>query len=111
MESRYALLKNPENLTEKQRIQFQAIRDGNYQVAKVWQVRENFKELFGKQDDKGSGLLLFLKWVSDSVERKIKEVDKVAQVFQDHLWGVVNAIGDKDQQCPWQKGSTGRYGK
>lgn len=90
--SRYALLKNPQNLTEKQRIQFQAIRDGNYQVARAWQVRENFRELFGKEDDKGSGLLLFLKWASDAIARKIKEVDKVVQMFQDHLWGVVGAL-------------------
>lgn len=91
-ESRYTLLKNPDNLTEKQRIQFRAIRDGNYQVAKAWQVRENFKELFGREDEKGSGLLLFLKWASDSLARRIREVDKVVQIFQDHLWGVVNAL-------------------
>ena len=41
--SRYALLKNKENLTEKQRIKFDAIRRSNYEVSKV--LRENFKDL------------------------------------------------------------------
>jgi len=43
--SRYTLLKNPENLTEKQRIHFEAIAAANYEVSKAWQVRENLKDL------------------------------------------------------------------
>jgi transposase len=44
--TRYALLKNPENLTDKQRIKFEAIAGANYEVSNAWQVRENFKDLF-----------------------------------------------------------------
>ena len=44
--SRYALLKNPKNLTEKQQLKFEAIRNANFEVSKAWQVRENFKDLF-----------------------------------------------------------------
>ena len=44
--TRYTLLKNPENLTEKQRIKFEQIKGANYQVARAWQTRENFKDLF-----------------------------------------------------------------
>ncbi|MFT4856664.1 MAG: transposase [Planctomycetota bacterium] len=43
--SRYTLLKNPANLSEKQRNHFQSITDANYEVSKSWQVRENFKRL------------------------------------------------------------------
>ena len=56
--SRYALLKNKQNLTQTQRIKFEAIQlqrnppkesfgpsgQANYQVAKAWQIRENFSE-------------------------------------------------------------------
>lgn len=88
--SRYALLKNPENLTERQRIHFEAIADANYEVSKAWQVRENFKALFSK--GKLMATLSFLQWANDATKRKIKEVDKVVKMFKNHLSGVVNAL-------------------
>lgn len=88
--SRYALLKNPENLTERQRIHFEAIADANYEVSKAWQVRENFKALFSK--GKLMATLSFLQWADDATKRKIKEVDKVVEMFKNHLSGVVNAL-------------------
>jgi transposase len=88
--SRYALLKNPENLTDRQRIHFQAIKDANYEVSKAWQVRENFKDLFSK--GKLLATLSFLQWANDATKRKIKEVDKVVEMFKNHLSGVVNAL-------------------
>jgi hypothetical protein len=33
--TRYALLKNPENLTEKQRIKFESIIGANYEVSRI----------------------------------------------------------------------------
>lgn len=89
--SRYALLKNPENLTERQRIHFEAIADdANYEVSKAWQVRENFKALFSK--GKLMATLSFLQWANDATKRKIKEVDKVVEMFKNHLLGLVNAL-------------------
>ena len=88
--SRYALLKNPENLTERQRIHFEAIADANYEVSKAWQVIENFKALFSK--GKLMATLSFLQWANDATKRKIKEVDKVVEMFKNHLSGVVNAL-------------------
>ena len=88
--SRYALLKNPENLTERQRIHFEAIADANYEVSKALQVRENFKALFSK--GKLMATLSFLQWANDATKRKIKEVDKVVEMFKNHLSGVVNAL-------------------
>lgn len=88
--SRYALLKNKENLTERQRIHFEAIADANYEVSKAWQVRENFKALFSK--DKLKATLSFSQWVKDATKRKIKEVDKVVEMFKNHQSGVINAL-------------------
>jgi len=90
--SRYALLKNPENLTEKQRIKFDAIRQANYEVSRAWQVRENFKGMFNQEYEKESGFILFSKWAQASINNQIKEVTKVAEMFKNHLSGVVNAL-------------------
>lgn len=89
-DSRYALLKNPVNLTERQRLKFDAITGANYQVSKAWQVRENFKDLFASSE--ANGLTLYTRWASDSLRRKIKEVTKVVDMFNNHITGVVNAL-------------------
>lgn len=89
-DSRYALLKNQENLTEKQRIKFDAISDANYEVSKAWQVRENFKDLFSS--DTASGFILYARWAANSLRKKITEVTKVVEMFNNHMRGVVNAL-------------------
>jgi len=88
--TRYTLLKNPENFTEKQRIKYEAIADANYEVSKAWQVREKFKDLFscGKLLAK----TLYNKWTADSKWKKIKEIDKIVETFNNHISEVVNAL-------------------
>lgn len=90
--SRYVLLKNKANLTEKQRIKFDAIQKANYQVSKAWQVRENFTGLFGKETRKEHGLLLFYQWAEQAICQGIKEVTKVVERFKRHSTGVINAL-------------------
>jgi len=90
--SRYALLKNQENLTEKQRIKFDAIKLANYEVSKAWQIRENFKDLFKTEDTFIKGFYLFIKWARDASLKKIHEVTKVVEMFKNHINGVVNAL-------------------
>ena len=90
--SRYALLKNPENLTEKQRIKFEAIQQANYEVSKVWLIKENFRALFRKETDYINGYYLLIKWMRDASLKHIKEVNKIIKMFKNHLSGVVNAL-------------------
>ena len=87
-------MKNPENLTETQRVKFEATKSSNYQVAKVWQIRENFKDLFNTETDYMAGFYLFAKWSRDSLSNQIKEVNKVIETFKNYLSGVVNALVD-----------------
>jgi len=88
--SRYALLKNPENRTEKQRIKFEAISASNYEVSKAWQARENFKDLFCSSST--TGYALYIRWATDTMRKNIKEVTKVVKMFDSHINGVVNAL-------------------
>jgi transposase len=89
-EARYTLLKNRANHTEAQRLMFEQIAGANYEVSKAWLVRENFKGLFAS--DKEKGYLLYYKWVKDAVERQIKEINKVVDMFNNHYTGVLNAL-------------------
>jgi hypothetical protein len=88
--SRYALLKNKENLTEQQRIKFEAISEANYEVSRAWQVRENFKDLFSS--NLTSGFILYARWAANSIGKKIKEITKVVDIFNNHMRGVINAL-------------------
>lgn len=88
--SRYALLKNKENLTEKQRIKFEAIQSTNYEVSKAWQVRENFKDLFASEPKEAFGL--FCSWAQNAINKDIPEISKVVEMFKTHVGGVVEAL-------------------
>ena len=74
--SRFVLLKKKENLTEKQQIIFEHIQSANYQVSKVWQTRENFRDVFGSSST-AEALSLFIKWGASVLKTNIKEVIKV----------------------------------
>jgi transposase len=90
--SRYVLLKNEENLTEKQRVKYDMIKDSNLQVTKAWQIRENFKSLFDYYNEENGAIELLKNWANDSYMKGIKEVNKVILMFLDHARGVVNAL-------------------
>jgi transposase len=89
--SRSALLKNKENLTEKQRIKFEEIRAANFEVSRAWEARENFKEVF-KNASLEESESIFWEWYKSVQTTAIKEVIKVAETFSEHLRGVLNAM-------------------
>ncbi len=84
------LLKNQENLTEKQRFKFESIRDANYEVSKACIIRENFKNIFGSQSIE-EALLLFWKWGASVINSNIDK-KKVAKMFNNHLKGLINVM-------------------
>jgi transposase len=89
---RYALLKNEENLTAKQKEKFEQIKNSNLEVTNVWHIRENFKSLFGLSNNDSDAKSLLMTWVKDSIKYGIKEVNKVIDMFISHIKGVVNAL-------------------
>jgi transposase len=86
--SRFVLLKNEENLTEKQQVKYQMIKDSNLQVVKAMQIRENFKSLFDYYNEENSAFELLKNWAQDSFMKGIKEVNKVILMFLNHAKGV-----------------------
>lgn len=92
LNSRYVLLKNIENLTDKQHAKFKAIHNANYQVSKAWQIRENFKDLFQKETKKINAFILFNQWILRSVRQNVREMTKLVKTFNNHISGVINAL-------------------
>jgi transposase len=90
--SRYAILKNEENLTEKQREKIELIKSANFEVSKVWHIRENFKELFECYNEEKEAEHLLVNLAHDSFMQGIREVNKVILMFLSHAKGVINAL-------------------
>jgi len=53
-------------------------------------VRENFKDLFSSE--KLFAGHLFNGWTTDAKRKRIKEIDKVVEMFNKHISGVVNVL-------------------
>jgi transposase len=89
--TKYIFLKNLENQTEKQRIKFESIAIGNYEVSRAWRVKENFRDIFGCENLQEASSLI-IQWVSNAIQSKIKEITKVVETFKNHLRGIINAM-------------------
>lgn len=89
---RYVLLKNEHNLTQKQQVKYQMIKDSNFEVTQALHVRENFKSLFDYYHDENCAVELLENWAQDSYKKCIKEINSVVKTFWSHARGVVNAL-------------------
>ena len=89
--SRFALLKNPMNRTEKQNQVFQIIIEANIEVARAWTLKEDFKSIFEcKTIDIASDY--FNLWLDRVLNSGIKEMETIATRFERHFEGVRNAL-------------------
>lgn len=89
--SKFVLLKRPENLTDKQKITFQAIDKANLRTARAWRAKENFRALFG-QPDSTHAFISLNTWLQDVKHITLYHLDKVAKAFNRHLQPVINAL-------------------
>jgi transposase len=90
--SRYILLKNEQNLTDKQQVKYQMIKDSNFEVTKAMNIRENFKSLFDYYHEKVGAIEILKNWTQDSFLKCINEMNKVILTFINHATGIVNAL-------------------
>jgi transposase len=89
--SRYALLKNKENLTDKQKIKLDEIKQKNYEVSQVWQERETFKQMFVGSTFEESEII-YQHWTEAIEKSEIKELQEVVKTFSGHLSGVIKGM-------------------
>lgn len=89
--ARFALLKNAQNLTEKQRIQFTLISQENYLVSHVWKAKENFKAMFGQPDQAHAAIILG-NWFNELKNYTIKPLTAVKEMFERHRVAIASAL-------------------
>lgn len=89
--TRYIWLKDKANLTENQRLKFEAINNTNYETARAWRIKENFRDIIFNQPF-NEAFALFLRWLTDALNSKINPVIKVAEMFKRHAIAIINAM-------------------
>lgn len=90
--SRYTLLKNEENRTDKQHELFKTIMSSNLEVSKAHYAKEVFKTLFDKHHDDSLAKSNLIQWAEHFYHYKIKELQPVILRMLSHTKGVVNAM-------------------
>ena len=70
--SRYVWLKNPENLTEKQKKQLETLRFENLKTAKVYQMKLTFQDIYRTIYEPKAAEEAIKKWLSWAVRSRLR---------------------------------------
>ena len=89
--AKFTLLKNEENRTEKQQLQFEQIDYENFVCSQIWKARENFKFVW-----ESTNINVFIErineWFASTYKLNNKRLNKVAALIYKHIDGIKNAI-------------------
>ncbi len=90
--TKFLFLKDTANLTDRERIRFDTIKDANYEVSRAWRIKENFRDIMHAPGSRAAAATLLVMWRNEAVKAGIPEITKVANMFYGHIHGVVNAM-------------------
>jgi transposase len=86
--ARFALLKNPDHLTDRQREQLKAITTRNAALAEAYRMKETFRDLY-HQPDLNSAKGFLKGWVTMAAQSTLKPVVKAAKTILNRADGIL----------------------
>ncbi|EDM74265.1 transposase [Plesiocystis pacifica SIR-1] len=89
--TRYLWLKNPENMTAKSRLRFEALRGSSLRVARAWAMKEAARQLWS-YERRGWARRAWKRLIGWMARSRLPPMVKVGRTLRAHLWGIVNAI-------------------
>lgn len=101
--SKYPLLKNEQNLNERQKEKLESVRKISPRLREMHQLKEKFRKIFNQSNNWGMGILELGKWLSkaqkyfpDSYRTIVRWLDEILAYF-DHrtTQGIVEGINNK----------------
>ena len=100
-DSRFIWLKNPENLTDKQKGTFEALVKTELKTAEAYAFKQTFKAFF-EQEDIPTGIEFFENWTGELDKHDLPKMHKVARTLEKNIqgllnylkWRITNAYGD-----------------
>jgi transposase len=87
--SRYVWLKNPENLTQKQKKQLESLRFENLKTAKVYQMKLTFQDIYRNIREPQAAQEAIKKWLSWAVRSRLDPIKKFAKMVKSHFQGIM----------------------
>jgi transposase len=87
--SRYVWLKNPENLTVKQKKQLETLRFENLKTAKVYQMKLTFQDIYRNIREPKAAEEAIKKWLSWAVRSRLDPIKKFAKTIKAHWKGIL----------------------
>ncbi|MEO8778042.1 MAG: transposase [Rhodanobacter sp.] len=89
--SKYAWLRNPNNMSREQWCHFKELRESALKNARAWAIKESAMCLWSHVTltwaSKG-----WARWLAWAVRSQLEPVKKVAKTIKTDLWGILNAI-------------------
>jgi transposase len=79
--NKYTILKAEDNLTDKQKIKLNTIREASPLIAIMHSLKEEFRELFDTSEDPGTGILGLLDWLKKAQPYYQKSVNTIKRWF------------------------------
>ena len=86
--ARYALLKNPVNLTDRQRESLAEVTTRNAALAEVYRMKETFRDLY-RQPDLRSATGFLKGWLAVAMTSSLKPVLKAAKTINNRAKGIL----------------------
>jgi transposase len=87
--SRYIWLKNPENLTERQKKQLETLRFENLKTAKVYQMKLTFQDIYRNTLEPEAAKEAIKKWLSWAVRSRLGPIKSFAKMVKSHFDGIM----------------------
>ena len=92
--TRYIWLKNPQNLSAKQRLRLDSLSRHNLKTARAYQIRLTFQDLFD-QPDRLSAEAFLKKWYFWATHSRLKPMINAAKTIKRHWDGVLRWFDSK----------------
>jgi transposase len=90
--ARWALLKNPEDLTEAQGTQLAKIKRSRGGIWRAYEMKEQFRAVFAGDLDPGEATALLDRWITRALRSRLPAFVKAARTMRDRRPLIVNAI-------------------
>ena len=89
LHTRYVWLKNPTNLTSKQRQELGTLSRENLRTAKVYQMKLTLQDIYATTKDIKQAEEAIKKWLSWAVRSRLDPIKDFARMLKSHLQGVL----------------------
>lgn len=90
--SRWVLLKNPEDLTEKQQLTLAGLQEAGGLLWEAYQLKESLREVFAGDLPPAHVMEMITAWCETAAASGIKEFTKAATTIRAHIQGIHAAV-------------------